>query len=136
MKKLHIVLLVFIALGIVSIVLLSRDYTTYENFASAGKKKNKEFHVVGELALDKEIYYDPEKDANYFSFYMKDKSGQVSKVVFNGAEPNDFKRSEQVVVTGKMKDGYFQASNILMKCPSKYVNNEIQVAQEVKATSK
>lgn len=136
MKKLHIIGLLIIAVGIVAIVLLSRDYTTYEDFSSAKKKQGTEFHVVGELVLDKEIFYDPKKDPNYFSFYMKDKAGNKSKVIFKGAQPNDFRRAEQVVVTGSMKGDEFYASNILMKCPSKYVNNEIQVAQEVNLKGK
>jgi cytochrome c-type biogenesis protein CcmE len=132
MKKLHIVGLLIIAVGIVSIIFLTKDYTTYENFKTAKDKGSKEIQIVGELVLNKEIFYDPKKDPNYFSFFMKDKQGEISKVVFKGSEPNDFRRSEQVVVTGKMENQCFHASKILMKCPSKYVNKEIQIAQEVK----
>jgi len=49
--------------------------------------------------------------------------------VFNGAKPQDFERSEQIVLTGKMKGDEFLASKILMKCPSKYVNNKIQIVE-------
>ena len=42
------------------------------------------------------------------------------KVVLDGAEPNNFKMAESVVAKGKIKDGYFHASEVLTKCPSKY----------------
>ena len=64
------------------------------------------------------------------------KEGGENKVIFKGAQPQDFRRSEQLVLTGKMKDGVFYASNILMKCPSKYVNNEIKVVQEASLIKK
>jgi cytochrome c-type biogenesis protein CcmE len=42
------------------------------------------------------------------------------KVVLDGAEPNNFKMAESVVAKGKVTDGYFHATDILTKCPSKY----------------
>lgn len=41
-------------------------------------------------------------------------------MVLAKAKPQDFERSEQIVVTGSMKDNQFYADEILMKCPSKY----------------
>ena len=66
------------------------------------------------------IDYSPSENANLFSFYMIDKEGNEKKVFFKGAKPQDFERSEQVVVTGKYAEGAFHADKILMKCPSKY----------------
>ncbi len=36
---------------------------------------------------------------------------------------------EQIVLTGKMVNGSFQASKILMKCPSKYTQDKIEVTE-------
>jgi cytochrome c-type biogenesis protein CcmE len=44
------------------------------------------------------------------------------KVIYNGAKPQDFEMSEQIVVTGRAENGVFKADKILMKCPSKYNN--------------
>ena len=41
--------------------------------------------------------------------------------------PPDFLRSEQVVVVGKYTDDVFVADQILMKCPSKYQEESVQV---------
>jgi cytochrome c-type biogenesis protein CcmE len=130
MKKLHIIALVLVAASIVAIVLLSQDYTTYETFSTAKEKSGKDVKVVGNLVLDKPIEYDPKTNANLFTFSMKDKDNEVHKVIFRGAQPQDFRRSEQLVLTGKMQGNEFYSSNILMKCPSKYVDNEIKEVKE------
>ncbi len=129
MKKTHIIALVFIAVSIGVIVSMTGDYTRYETFSSALENPEKEFHIVGELVKDSEMYYDPLKNPNYFSFFLKDKDGDEKKVVFKGTKPQDFERSEQIVLTGKMKGGEFVASKILMKCPSKYIEDELEVQE-------
>ncbi|MEX0812467.1 MAG: cytochrome c maturation protein CcmE [Chitinophagales bacterium] len=129
MKKTHIIALVFIAISIAVIISMTGDYSRYETFTSATASPSKDFHIVGELVEDKEIYYNPEEDPNHFTFYLKDKSGTERKVIFNGAKPQDFERSEQIVLTGGMNGDVFMASKILMKCPSKYVDDELEVSE-------
>jgi cytochrome c-type biogenesis protein CcmE len=77
--------------------------------------------------------YDPVKDANYFAFYLTDNKGKECKVIFSGTKPQDFERSEQIVITGKMSGEEFHASKILMKCPSKYTNDKVET-KEYKAS--
>jgi cytochrome c-type biogenesis protein CcmE len=129
MKKTHIIALVFIAVSIAVIISMTGDYSRYETFTSAAASPAKDFHIVGELVADEEMHYNPEEDPNYFSFYLKDKAGAQRKVVFNGAKPQDFERSEQIVLTGGMDGEVFMASKILMKCPSKYVDDELEVTE-------
>lgn len=129
MKKSHIILLVVIAVAVGVIVAMTGDYTTYSNFVQA-KEKGKAVNVAGYLAKDKPLFYDPLKDPNYFEFTMYDRDGNVQEVVYKGSKPQDFERSEQLVVKGKMDGAYFRASEILMKCPSKYVNDEITLKEK------
>ena len=63
-------------------------------------------------------------NANLFGFYLIDNEGLEKKVLYNGSKPQDFERSEQIVVVGKMDGDEFHASQILMKCPSKYNGNQ------------
>jgi len=132
MKKSHIILLVIIAVAIGAILSTFADSSTYGNFNEA-KENGSEIHVVGRLVKSKELVYDPVKDANYFSFYLTDNTGKECKVVFNGTKPQDFERSEQIVITGKMQGEEFHADKILMKCPSKYTNDKIET-KEYKAS--
>jgi len=120
MKKSHIILLVLVAAAVCIIVSMFGNFSTYETFASASKQPGKSYHVIGFLQKDKGIEYDPMKDPNHFIFYVKDKSGDVNKVIFNGAKPTDIEKSEQIVMTGYEDAGTFHCSQIQMKCPSKY----------------
>jgi cytochrome c-type biogenesis protein CcmE len=133
MKKSSILGLVTIAVAIAVIISLYSKTSTYGSFSDA-KKTAAELRVVGQLDKQKELYYDAAKDANYFSFYVKDKQGEECKVIFPGTKPQDFERSEQIVLTGQMVGNEFHASDILMKCPSKYTQDKIDVT-EAKAKS-
>jgi cytochrome c-type biogenesis protein CcmE len=127
MKRTHIVLLILVAAAVCIIVSMFGDFSTYETFASAAKEPGKQYHVIGYLEKDKALDYDPVKDPNHFSFYVKDKAGNVSKVVFNGAKPTDIEKSEQIVMTGYMEEGHFRCNKIQMKCPSKYKNDQVVI---------
>src|SRR5690606_4919789 len=118
MKKSSIILIVVIAIAIAMIMVIYTDSSTYSTFTEA-KEKNKE----------RDLYYDPVKDANHFSFYMYDNDSTECQVIFNGSKPMDIERSEQIVLTGKMEGDVFHASKILMKCPSKYNQDEVEVIE-------
>ncbi len=126
MKKMHIILIVLIALAIGAIVSTYGDASTYESFSVASENPDKEFHVVGTLNREKEKYYDPKKDANYFTFYLLDEKGEERKVIYHAPEPQDFDRSEKIVIIGKMEGQEFVASKILLKCPSKYTDGQVK----------
>jgi cytochrome c-type biogenesis protein CcmE len=127
MKKSHIVLLVLVAAAVCVIVSMFGDFSTYETFASAAKQPGKSFHVIGYLDKDKAMDYDPLKDPNHFTFYAKDKSGNINKVIFNGEKPRDIEHSEQIVMKGYVQGDAFHCTGIQMKCPSKYKKNNMTV---------
>ena len=133
MKKSSIFGLVVIAIAIAVIISVYSNSSTYGSFNDA-EKTTSELHIIGHLDKQKQQLYDATKDANYFSFYMKDNKGEERKVIFTGAKPQDFERSEQIVLTGQMNGSEFNASKILMKCPSKYNNNKVELT-EFKAKS-
>ncbi len=129
MKKIHLIAIVMIAVAIGMLISASDDMTTYSNFSDAINSGEK-VKIAGQLAKDKEMYYNPEEDPNYFSFYVKDANGMEKKVILNAAKPQDFELSEQIVLTGKMKGEDFYASDMLMKCPSKYKDEEIYIKSQ------
>lgn len=128
MKKSSIILIVIIAVAIAMIMVIYTDSSTYSTFAEA-KEKNTELYVVGVLNKQKDLVYDPVKDANHFSFYMYDNDSTECQIVFNGSKPQDIERSEQIVLTGKMEGNTFHATKILMKCPSKYNKDQVEVIE-------
>lgn len=133
MKKTHIIAIIIIACAIGAIMGTVADSSTYASFSIAAENPDDEFHVVGMLCREKEIIYDPVKDANLFTFYMKDNEGNERRVIFNGSKPQDFERSEQIVITGQAIGNEFKAEKILMKCPSKYTDSQSPEMVEVSA---
>jgi cytochrome c-type biogenesis protein CcmE len=122
MKKLHIIGLLIIAIAIGVIMTRSNDYSTYADFDVAKENTSNEYHVVGRLNKSKPQIYNPEKDANKFAFYMVDEKGIESLVEYRGTKPDGFDQTEKIVVAGSYGSNSFKASQILMKCPSKYVD--------------
>ena len=128
MKKIHIVVIVMIALAIAAILGTLADSSTYTTFSDALKNPGSEYHVVGKLMKDKPLEYNPQANVNLFAFFMKDTTGTEVKVFYKGTKPQDFERSEKIVVTGKVVGNEFHADKILMKCPSKYNNGKVELS--------
>jgi cytochrome c-type biogenesis protein CcmE len=137
MKKSHLFILLVIASAIGIIVSSAGDasqYVTYKEAQKLAQEGNDDkVHVVGELTKDAQgeiigVEYDPLKDANFLAFTLIDENKQTFRVVCYNPPPSmqDFKKSEKVVIIGKCKGQEFVASEILMKCPSKYEEKEIK----------
>src|SRR5687768_7989054 len=127
MKKSHIIIIIVIAAAIAILITSTGDASTYVGFneayemATAGNKKD--IHVVGVLKKDNSgniIGIEQGLDKVSFSFIMIDEKGREQKVSYNEPMPQDFTKSEKVVVIGGFAGDTFKASKILLKCPSKY----------------
>ena len=133
MKKSYIVALVVIAAAIGIIVMSAGESSTYvtfdQAFQLASNGTTKSIHVVGELKKDASgqiVGITPGADMVSFSFILIDENGKEQEVVYEEPMPADFKRSEKVVVIGSYHNNTFVADKILLKCPSKYVNEELK----------
>ncbi|MGZ3776558.1 MAG: cytochrome c maturation protein CcmE domain-containing protein [Mucilaginibacter sp.] len=125
MKKSSIIGLVAIAIAIAVIIATYSKSSSYSSFADAKNVKS-DIQIIGHLDKQKQMYYDARKDANYFSFYVRDTDKTVCKVILTAPKPQDFDRSEQIVLTGHMEGSEFHATKILMKCPSKYTQDKVE----------
>ena len=83
MKKIHIIGIIIIALAIGAIVASLTGSNNYANFTEASESPESEFHVVGKLNKEKASVYDPQVDANVFTFYMTDLNGVEKKVILH-----------------------------------------------------
>lgn len=126
MKTSNIVALILVAVALGVIVSMVGNFSSYQTFATAEAKPGKEFQIIAKLdTTEFKMHYDPQVDPNRFQFYAKDESGKSCKVIFSGAKPQDFERSEKLTMNGTMKNGEFHCTKILMKCPSKYRNDQL-----------
>ncbi len=121
-----ILIMALIGAGIVLLISASKDMSTYSTFDMV-RQAGEPSKVVGMLAKDKPMYYNAEEDPNHFRFFLTDQNGETLEVTLKAPKPQDFELSEQIVATGEFIDDDFVASSILMKCPSKYKNEEVLV---------
>ncbi len=129
MKKTHLIGIAVLAIAIGILISASSDVTTYATLEQARQSGDK-VKLVGLLVKDHPVEYNPEKDPNFLAFYIKDEKGQVGRVELHAAKPQDFERSEQIVLTGQMEGENFTASDMLLKCPSKYKDQEVYVREK------
>jgi cytochrome c-type biogenesis protein CcmE len=124
MKPVHIVILIAVSVGLAIAVSFYGDTSQYVCFSEADSiaqvKPNMKLHVVTTLSKDKPELYDAQNDPNYFEFYAKDTSGVEKRVVYRNSKPQDMDKTDKVVLIGYSKGDYFEAKDILKKCPSKY----------------
>lgn len=136
MKKGHILGLGIIAIAIVIIMTSIGDASSYEDFSTALEMKqggeDKAIHVVGQLKKDTSgdvVGINVREDKVSFTFVLVDNNGTEQEVFYNEPVPADFSRSESVVVIGSYRtEEIFVADKILMKCPSKYQETDVQAA--------
>ena len=135
MKKSHIIAFTIIAIAIGVIVSTAGDASTYvcfkEAYDLAADGEDKKVHVVGRLKKDKfgqieGMLYNPVLDPNHFEFVLIDNNQQEQTVIYSSPKPQDFERSEQIVIIGNVQNKVFIADKILMKCPSKYEDKSLK----------
>ena len=96
----------------------------------AAEGNNKKIHVVGQLKKDGDgniTGLQTSDDMLSVSFLMIDNDSTEQKVYYNEPMPLDLQRSEKVVVIGSYRENIFVADKILLKCPSKYQEEEIKI---------
>jgi len=120
MKKIHIVLLVFIAGAIAVLISLLNTGSTYESIAEAKQNPGKFVHVAVQLDKSMPVEYDALKDANYLTFHAMDSTGQKMMVVYRKGEIPNLKTSERLVLQGRYEKDHFECKDVQTKCPSKY----------------
>lgn len=134
MKTTHIIGIVVIAIAIIFIMTTAGDASQYLSFNEAKELADKgsktQVHVVGQLKKDMRgeiIGIEASPDMLSFKFVMVDEKGKEQTVFHPNPMPTDFKKSEQVVIIGGYQNDNFIADKILLKCPSKYQEEDIEV---------
>jgi cytochrome c-type biogenesis protein CcmE len=127
MKRSALYLLLLVGTGLAILISTLGESSSYVDFAEAAANPDRTYHVVGQLDREFPLVYNPIQDANLLKFKLKDQKGLSMPVVYYGAKPQDFERSEQVVIIGKVAQNTFVADQILTKCPSKYTEDQVPV---------
>lgn len=122
-----IIIVVFLLFGAYSFLDSNVEYTD----VAGAMKKGKKVQLKGTWNRDKESAFNAQ--TRQFTFYLVDDAGAECKVVLDGAAPNNFEMATSLVAKGKfVNEGYFHATELLTKCPSKY---EAQPEEVLKRSS-
>ena len=127
MKKRYIVggIILLLVLGYLSYIGLGSSvtyYVTVSEFKARGTELyNTDVRVAGEIA-DNPIDWNAEDIELRFTIT---EGGETMKVIYQGVQPSGFKPGSNILVEGKYhSDGVLWASQLIMKCPSKYEPEE------------
>lgn len=126
MKKSYVIAAILVVLAVVLLMQTgsaASEYADFEKAAATGEK----VQLVGTYVRDRPTIYNPREDPNYFSFFLRDIDGNEREVILLKGKPQDFEMSESIVLTGRMKQDQFIASDIQLKCPSKYKDEEMMI---------
>jgi cytochrome c-type biogenesis protein CcmE len=123
MKKKYIIggMIVFAALAYLLVIIIN-DSTSYylsvsEFYDRIGEFKDSNLRLAGTIVEDS-IEWNAEALELRFTIT---EGGQTLPVIYNGSQPNGFKAGSNLLVEGKYSsDGTFHASQLIMKCSSKY----------------
>ncbi len=135
MKKIHIILLVFIAAAIAVLISFLQTATTYDTVETAIAKPGKFVHLMARWDKTEPLEYDAIKDPNYLSFTAVDTLGKKVRVVYKNPKPENVEISERLVLKGKYENGTFYCKNIQTKCPSKYKDDMKAAQKNVESTT-
>jgi cytochrome c-type biogenesis protein CcmE len=114
---------VLAAIGVLTAMSLRPGTTTYyytvDEFNALGRSATGQFVQVNGM-LQPGFTWSP--DQLKLQFTLAGKGGKALPVVYDGPEPNPFEPGvTSVVVAGRLgTDGVFHATQLMVKCPSRY----------------
>ena len=97
----------------------NKTLTPYVSIAEA-KSTSSMVQVKGQRADDGTF----DTVNNLFTFQLVDDQGEKITVVYDGAKPGNFEQATEVVCVGTYENDAFKAKEILVKCPSKYMEEQ------------
>jgi len=120
----------FVILGAIGFIVFNSLQSTQQYFLSLAEMKSKgdvvysqTVRVGGNLKVDSTKINTKDITAQ---FTLIDDQNNILPVYYKGVLPDTFEKSTEVIAEGKLgKDGVFQASLVLAKCPSKYDPSKI-----------
>ena len=112
------VVLALLGLGVVVSAFLL-NASPYVGIAEAKASRADNLHVIADLRKET-----VSASGSEVSFMVSDKDGNQMPVVYRGAPPGNMGEATEIVVVGGMQGETFVARKLILKCPSKYKQDE------------
>ncbi|HIH43915.1 MAG TPA: cytochrome c maturation protein CcmE [Candidatus Methanoperedenaceae archaeon] len=113
-----ILIIVFVAYAAYSFTGAISGFMEVSEF-KANPFYNKTVNINGTIKLNSTLF---EPEVARLSFTLTDGVSDIP-VVYRQGMPGNYREGIPAVVTGKYRDGIFEASTVITKCPSKYGAN-------------
>ena len=122
------VAIIVVLLGFLAVSSFSNSISYYMTVTELKEKGESAYgetvNINGSVILES-INWEPENQILEFTLID---SGDTLDVVYEGSLPNNFREATSVVVSGQYsEDGIFRANKMLVKCPSKYEADDVDV---------
>jgi cytochrome c-type biogenesis protein CcmE len=123
MKKRYLIGVAILAIVVAYLIYLSFGssvsyYVTVSEFFARGTELyDTDVRVAGRI-MDSSVDWNSEELKLTFTIT---EGGETMMVIYQGAKPSGFKAGSNILVEGRYhSDGIFHASQLILKCPSKY----------------
>ncbi len=119
MKPAYIIaLLILVVTAGVTLFSFSSAVAQHVTVAQAMSRPGEMVQVPGKIVKESVVY---DSQAGQLRFDIVEPNGTARMpVVYAQPKPENFDSAVSVEAIGQYKDGRFQATNLLVKCPSKY----------------
>lgn len=139
MKPAHIIALLIIAITLgVTLFTFAGSMAPSISVSEAMERPGELVQVRGTILKDT-VNWIPSKTQLMFDVreVRKTATGEeagdkIMTVVYNKVKPDSFDEATGVEVIGRYADGVFKADNMLVKCPSKYIEQGSQQASDAR----
>lgn len=126
------VIIIIVLLGFLVVSSFSNSISYYMTVSELKEKGELAYgenvNINGSVILES-IIWEPEN--LLLKFTLTDGSDTLD-VVYEGSLPNNFRDATSVVVTGQYsEDQIFRTNKMLVKCPSKYEANDVNVETDI-----
>lgn len=130
MKKGQIIVILLVAVLIGTLIGTFTTASRSVTFAEASAHPGKEVKISGTLVRESPVLYDPITDPTLTTFHLADKTGEIREVRLAESKPTGLENSESIDLYGTMIGDVFEAHKMLLKCPSKYNENNHLLAED------
>lgn len=114
-KRVVIVLVIVVVFGVFMFSSMIRSCSPHVGFDKA--KSGQRVQVYGAI-ITGDVRFD--SSTLVLSFTLEDESGNVLPVRYSGVVPSNFEYAREATCAGQWEGNWFQADQLLLKCPSKY----------------
>ncbi len=99
------------------VIAFTTGASPYVTIQQAKASRGDRLHLAGDIVkstVQNDVY------TQTLTFQVIDSNGDRIKVKHKGEKPANLSEATKVVAVGKIENGEFQSSELIVKCPSKY----------------